>query len=111
RPHPGAILCAPDAPGEIARPNIDVVSALVHETHAEHTAALTEITDAVAPDEGTGSADAVEDECANDSGAEESAARGPRTAPTRPAPEATPLISPAGTADTEHASRLVTLRN
>src|SRR5690606_29975769 len=92
-----------------------VVSALVHETHAEHTAALTEITDAAAPEEKATSPDvaqsAVEDGCADHGDAEGASARGPRAAPTRPPPEATPLTSPARTADTEHPSRLVTLRN
>src|SRR5690606_24620148 len=49
-PHPGAILCAPDPVGEIARPNMEVVTALAREAHDEHTADLTEITDAAAPE-------------------------------------------------------------
>ena len=120
--YPGAILCAPDAVGEIPRPNMDVVSAFVRETHVEHTAVLTDITDAVAPvsvaaaepenaSPANAAQSAVEEGCADDGGAEDASSRGPRTAPTRPPPEATTLISPGGTADTEHASRLVTLRN
>jgi hypothetical protein len=125
--YPGAILCAPDPVGEIARPNMDAVSAFVRETHAEHTAALSDITDgatpaaspAAEPEESACSAgavestaeNAVEEASADEDETDDSAARGPRAAPTRPPPEATRLISPARTADTEHPSRLVTLRN
>ncbi len=94
---------------------MDVVSAFVRDAHDEHTAALTEITDAAAPEEKASSADvaqsAGEDGCADHADAEVASARGPRTALTRPPPEATPLTSPTRTADTAHPSRLVTLRN
>jgi hypothetical protein len=114
--YPGAILCAPDVVGEITRPSMDVVSALVREAHAEQTSALTDIVDGAAS--GAASAElesapveVAEESHAEGSDAEGTTARGPRTAPTRPSPEATPLISPGGTADTEHPTRLVTLRN
>jgi hypothetical protein len=116
--HPGAILCAPDPVGEITRPNMDVVSAFVREAHAhaEQTGALTDIADGSVPaasaaEAEPGSAQAEAAGAVMEGGAEDSAARGPRTAPTRPPPEATHLISPGGTADTEHATRLVTLRH
>ena len=108
--YPDAILCAPDVVGEIARPNMDVVSALVREAHAEHTFELTDIADGAATASSAASAEG-EDDRADDGDAEDAPARGSRTAPSRPPPETTPLISPGDTADTEHPTRLVTLRN
>lgn len=110
--YPGAILCAPDVGGEISRPSMDVVSALVRGAHAEHTVELTEIADdaVAATASELGGASAAVDPAEEDV-PEDSSARGPRTAPTRPPPEATPLMSPGATADSEHATRLVTLRN